>query len=78
MQELPSLRQAAETFEELGVSMGSVLEDPQAWLVRHGWQGQVYDSAGLAGSYNRAVPNFAELAEADTAMWLGKAVREAT
>jgi methyltransferase (TIGR00027 family) len=77
--EVPALRQAAETFEDLGVSMGSVLEDPQEWLVRHGWQGQVYDSASLAASFDRAVPNFEELADVDTAMWwLGKAVRRAT
>jgi methyltransferase (TIGR00027 family) len=79
IQELPALRQAADAFAELGVSMGSVLEDPEAWLARHGWQGQVYDSGGLAASYNRPVPHFAELADADAAMWwLGKAVREAT
>lgn len=75
---LPRLRQVADTFEELGVSMGSVLLDPEGWLVRHGWRGEVYDSAELASSYNRAVPHVEELAEADTAMWwLGRAVREA-
>ena len=78
MQELPpALSQAADAFEELGVSMGSVLEDPEAWLTRHGWQGQVYDSGDLAASYNRVVPHFEELANADSAVWwLGKALRE--
>ena len=80
MQQLPVFRQAAEAFAELlGVSMGSVLEDPEAWLARHGWQGQVYDSAGLAASYNRPIPRFYELADVDTATWwLGRAVRGAT
>jgi methyltransferase (TIGR00027 family) len=73
------ISQAADAFAELGVSIGSVLEDPEAWLAQHSWQGQVYDEAGLAASYIRPDPHFEELADADTAMWwLGKAVREAT
>ena len=79
IQELPAWRQAADAFAELEVSMGSVLEDPEAWLAQHSWQGQVYDSAGLAASYSRPDPHFEELTDADTPMWwLGKAVREAT
>jgi methyltransferase (TIGR00027 family) len=79
LREVPALRQAAESFEEHGVSTGAVLEDLQKWLVRHGWQGQVYDEANFAASYNRAVPNFEVFAGVDTAMWwLGKVVRGAT
>ena len=75
-QELPPLRQAADALAELKASWESVLEDPESWLARYGWVGEVTDSASLAPSYDRPVPPFAELTEEDVRAWLVRAVRE--
>jgi hypothetical protein len=76
MVNLPAIAQRQkETLGKVGVTWRSSVDEPVAWLARHGWSAEHLDAAALSATHGRTVPPVLDPSKGEARLWLLRGAR---